>query len=47
MERPHQDGSAGDWYAKSGYTRKYVKMLKSTTSSLSEDVGALIGDSKP
>jgi hypothetical protein len=41
----YQDGSAGDWYAKSGYTREYVKMLKSTTSSLSEDVGPLIGES--
>ena len=39
----YQAGDAGDWYAKSGYTRGYVKMLKSTTSSLAEDVGSLIG----
>jgi len=44
----YQAGDAGDWYAKSGYTRGYVKMLKSTTSGLAEDVGSLIGDaSKP
>jgi hypothetical protein len=43
-----QSGDAGDWYAKSGYTRGYVKMLKSTTSGLAEDVSSLIGDaSKP
>jgi hypothetical protein len=44
----YQAGDAGDWYAKSGHTRGYVKMLKSTTSSLAEDVGSLIGEaSKP
>ena len=44
----YQAGDAGDWYAKSGYTRGYVKMLKSTTSGLAEDVGSLIGEaSKP
>jgi hypothetical protein len=36
----YQAGDAGDWYAKSGYTRGYVKMLKSTTSGLAEDVGS-------
>ena len=44
----YQAGDAGDWYAKSGYTRGYMKMLKSTTSGLAEDVGSLIGEaSKP
>jgi hypothetical protein len=44
----YQAGDSGDWYAKSAYTRGYVKMLKSTTSSLAEDVGSLIGEaSKP
>jgi hypothetical protein len=44
----YQAGDAGDWYAKSGYTRGYVKMLKSTTSGLAEDVDGLIGNaSKP
>ncbi len=44
MVEVYQDGDAGDWFAKSGYTRGYVKMLKSTTSSLAEDVGSLVGD---
>ena len=43
----YQAGEAGDWYAKSGYTRGYVKMLKSTTSGLADDVGAIIGGSSP
>jgi hypothetical protein len=40
----YQAGADGDWYAKSGFTRGYVKMLKSTTSGLAEDVGAIIGE---
>ena len=39
----YQDGADGEWFAKSNYTREYVKLLKSSTSALAEDVESIIG----
>jgi hypothetical protein len=37
-----QAGPTGDWWARSEHTRGYVKMLKTSTSSLAEDVPELV-----
>lgn len=38
----YQEGAEGDWWAKSEYTRGLIKLLKGPTSSLSDDIGAVI-----
>lgn len=39
-----QVGSDGDWYASSEHTRGLVKLVRSTASSLAEDIDGLLGD---